>query len=106
MRLKGHLLRAAFETTAWVLSRPLSAYIVVHRNRLRGVARPLQHGECALLQLYFDSDDLNRILVLVCDPLPLSEPPLAGIARRLGLRLPPIALTEAITLDIIVASRT
>ena len=105
-RLKGRLLRAAFEATAWVLSWPVSAYIVVHRNRLRGGARSLEHGQRALLQLYFDSKDLDRILVVVRDPLPLSEPPLAGMARRLGLRFPSIALTEAITLESVIVSRT
>ena len=49
--------------------------------------------------------DLHRARVVHSDPLPIPDPPFYPQLRRLGLDFPSPAMTAAITLDYVIASR-
>lgn len=90
---------------ALALSPVVHAYIRRQRNRLKSSARPLHCSEKAALEIYFPVKVLDRIWVVVADPLPIPDPPLASVARRLGFHFPRPATVEAITFDNVIASR-
>jgi hypothetical protein len=94
-----------YEAASTLLSLPVDRYITVHRNRLAGSARELSQVERSGLWGYFESSELDRVRVMVADPLPIGEPPLAGVVRSLGFDFPNIASTAAITFDWLILAR-
>lgn len=54
---------------------------------------------------YFASEDLERVRLVVADPLPIAEPPLTNLVRRLGFRFPKVAQVAGITFDDVIACR-
>jgi hypothetical protein len=90
---------------AAILSPPVARYILDHRDRLAPASLPLTDAAKSGVQGYFSEADLDRVRVVIADPLPIADPPLASFARRVGLDFPSVALTEAITFDHIIACR-
>jgi hypothetical protein len=91
--------------TALAFSPAVHAYIRLQRNRLRPYAHPLDGKERTAVQMYFPPKVLEHTLVVIADPLPIPDPPLASIARRLGFHFPRPSTVEAITFDNVIASR-
>jgi hypothetical protein len=90
---------------AAIISPPISRYIANQQRKLQPIAVPLSVSARSEMAGYFNPADLNRVRIVVADPLPINEPPFAGIIRRLGLDFPSVALTAAITFDSVIASR-
>lgn len=91
---------------ALALSPAVHAYIRHQRNRLKPYARPLQCEEKTALRMYFPANVLDRTAVVIADPLPIPDPPLALIARRMGFQYPRPSTVEAITFDNVITCRT
>jgi hypothetical protein len=70
------------------------------------VAKPLSPDERERFAPYFDPVDLDRVRVAMSDRLPLSEPPLTNLLRRIGFSFPSISMTSGITFDDVIAMRT
>lgn len=100
------LWRTVAPIAALALGPPVHLYIRVHRERLQPQAKPLTEQAKAALAAYFSTDLLNRVRVLVADPLPLPEPPFSSLARRLGFDFPSISPIEAITFRDVIVCRT
>lgn len=90
---------------AWVLSLPVQASITSQRNRLDRESVELSREQKAKFAPYFSSHDLQRVRVVVQDPLPVAQPPLTSLVRRLGFDFPGVAQTAAITFDRVIAAR-
>jgi hypothetical protein len=69
------------------------------------MATPLPEISKLRLRQNFDDGDLDRVRLVQVDPLPIPNPPLYPILRRLKVDLPEPALTEAITFDCVIATR-
>jgi len=80
-------------------------YITNQQKQLQPAAVPLSMSARIAVAGYFNPVDLDRVRIVLSDPLPISEPPLAAVIRRLGLDFPSVALTAAITFDNVIASR-
>jgi hypothetical protein len=68
-------------------------------------ATPLSASAKLQFRDYFSPSDLERVLVVQADPLPIPDPPFYPALRWLRLDLPEPSLTEAITFDDLIASR-
>jgi hypothetical protein len=90
---------------ARVLSLPVQAYITSQRNRLDRGSERLSLEQKARFAPYFSSHDLQRVRVVVQDPLPITQPPLTSLVRRLGFNFPGLEETAAITFDHVISSR-
>jgi hypothetical protein len=88
-----------------ILSPPVTRYILNQRDRLTPGCCALTDLAKSEVRVYFNEADLNRVRVVVADPLPIADPPLAGFVRRVGFDFPSVALTAAITFDHIIACR-
>jgi hypothetical protein len=93
------------QSAAAIISPPVSRYIANQQRKLQPIAVPLSVSARSEMAGYFNPADLDRVRIVVTDPLPINEPPFAGIIRRLGLDFPSVALTAAITFDSVIASR-
>jgi hypothetical protein len=94
-----------FRFLAWILAWPVEAYIRVHRRRLFACGVPVAVNDQAWLRLYFPQDLLEGVRIVERDPLPIADPPLARVAKRLGFRFPDVGLIAAITFDRVIATR-
>ncbi len=90
---------------ALALSIPVQHYIRVQRNRLISHSVLLQGVEKIQLSPYFSADDIERARIVISDPLPVPDPPFAGVVRRLGFDFLSTATTAAITFDNVIACR-
>ncbi len=68
-------------------------------------SQPLSASAQEGVQGYFSDIDLDRVRIVVADPLSIGEPPFAGLVRRLGFVFPSVKLTAAITFDYLIACR-
>jgi len=90
---------------AAIISPLVSRYISNQQRILQPLAVPLSVSARSAVAGYFNPVDLDRVRIVVADPLPINEPPFAGIIRRLGFDFPSVALTAAITFDNVIACR-
>lgn len=97
--------QTALNLMALALSKPVQHYIRAQRNRLLPRSAPLQDIDKAKLSSYFSERDLKRARIVISDPLPVPDPPLAGVIRRFGFDFPGVAGTAAITFDNVIACR-
>jgi hypothetical protein len=82
------LLLSRFATA--ILSPPVSRYILHQRNRLGPGCSALTDTAKVTVRGYFGETDLDRVRVVVADPLPIADPPLAGFVRRVGFDFPSV----------------
>jgi hypothetical protein len=75
------------------------------RDCLKPAAAVLSSHVKDQLRHYFSHIDLDRVRVVHSDPLPIPDPPFYSQLLRLGLDFPRPAMTSAITLDYLIASR-
>ena len=90
---------------AAILSPAVTRYILHQRGRLAPSSVALTDSAKSVARRYFGEADLSRVRVVVTDPIPISDPPLAAFVRRVGFDFPSVALSEAITFDYIIACR-
>jgi hypothetical protein len=88
-----------------ILSPPVDRYITYQRDRLAPSCSVLTDAARSGVRAYFSEADLDRVRVIIANPLPIADPPLAGLVRRVGFDFPSVALTAAITFDYVVACR-
>ncbi len=88
-----------------ILSPFVTRYIVTQRKRLESCSLPLSPNAKQELNNYFSAIDLDRVRIMISDPLAIAHPPFAAIVRHLGFDFPSIRLTEAITFDHVIACR-
>lgn len=95
----------ALNLAALALSKPVQHYIRVQRNRLLPCSVPLPDIEKVKLSTYFSGKDLERARIVISDPLPIPNPPLASLIRHFGFNFASVATTAAITFDNVIACR-
>jgi len=101
----GAFSQQAAECTAMVIGPLVAAYIKAQRDRLASLGMPLSEVAKLRLRQHFTDFDLDRVRVVRADPLPIPNPPLYPLLRRLRLDLPEPSLVEAITFDYVIAAR-
>jgi hypothetical protein len=62
-------------------------------------------GSVCLDGVSFRPEVLDRVRILLADPLPMPEPPFASVMRRCGFDFPSPSFTEAITFEDVIACR-
>jgi hypothetical protein len=90
---------AAARLTAHAFTPFVSGYIGWHRDRLSPRGAPLSADERRPMTPYFDRADLNRVLILRADPLPLIGAGIASWLASAGARILEPSRIAAITLD-------
>ncbi len=90
---------------ASIFAAPVHAYICCQRDQLQSQANILPTRDRILVERYFKPDVLDRVRILVADPLPISNPPFASLMRHFGFGFPSPLLTEAITFENVIAFR-
>ena len=90
---------------AAVLTPLVSSYIAKQRELLRPRGRALCPQSKAAIQIYFSDVDVDAVRTVTGDPLPVAEPPFAGMLRRLGFDFPSSTAVSAITLVDLIACR-
>ncbi len=98
-------LRAISNPASSLLAWPVACYIRSQRDRLNIRATALSADSKARLRPYFASADLDRVLVLETDRLPLPALPFRQAARRMGLEFLDPSQIAAITFDYVIASQ-
>jgi len=88
-----------------VLSPLVRRYIIRQRDRLEPRSAVLTKSARSALQGFFSAAVLDRVRIVVSDPLPISKPPFSAVIRRLGFDFPSVDLTAAITFDHVIACR-
>ena len=99
------MLDGIYDAASFLLSIAVERYLVNARDRLQDRASALSRDEKSILAPYFAPADVNRIRVLVADPLPVRNPPFVSTLRRLGYDFPGLEWTAAMTLDDVIVSR-
>jgi len=100
-----HETRRALSHVAAAIISPLVCRYITNQQKQLQPAVPLSVSARSEMAGFFNPADLDRVRIAVSDPLPIDEPPFAGVIRRLGLDFPSVALTAAITFDNVIASR-
>lgn len=101
MNVRSGLTSAAATCIAPFVAR----YIRLQRDRLAERAAPLTESESRAVQQYFADGDLDRIRILIADPLPIAVPPFVGAVRRIGFKFPDVRLVSGITFDNVIGLR-
>lgn len=97
--------QTALNLASFALSKPVQRYIRAQRKRLLPHSLSLQDFEKIQLSPYFSAEDIERARIVISDPLPIPDPPFAGVVRRLGFDFLSTATTAAITFDNVIACR-
>lgn len=91
---------------ATALTSPfVSHYIIGQRNRLVPRSVPLSAYARLGVETYFSAIDLERVRIVISDPLAIADPPFTSAVRHLGLDFPSVGLAAAITFDYVIACR-
>lgn len=90
---------------ARLIAVPVSLYITHNHRRLIPGAVAIPSAQKRRLASYFPEAILNAVRVHEGDPLPVPQPPLTGLVRKLGLTYPDLSLTAAITFGDLIVTR-
>ena len=98
--------RILLNSTASVLSWPVAHYIRRKRDGLHELSEPLPSSHRAILESFFDVSDLDRVRIVVQDPLPIPDERFRQLGQLLGLDVPNASLIAGITFDHVIAARS
>lgn len=94
---------------AHALSSPIAVlvarYIESHRDRLTPQGKALPPPLRERFRRYFSAGDLEQIRIVEADPLPIPDPPLTWLVRRLGFQFPALSHVGGITFGHVIAVR-
>ncbi len=97
--------KTALKVFAPIFAAPVHAYICRQRDRLRSQASILLERDRIPVERYFKPEVLDRVRILLAEPLPIPDPPFASVVRRFGFDYPRPSLTQAITFENVIAFR-
>ncbi len=89
-----------------LVAAPVDYYIRRQRRLLQPQADSLTSRDRMQLESYFAPEVLDSVRIIVADPLPIPDPPFASIMRHFRFDFPSPSLTEAITVDNVIACRS
>ena len=100
--MRGILLNSATSLLSW----PVAQYIRYQRDLLHEVGKPIASSDRTALESFFDCHDLDRVRIVIQDPLPIQAGLFSQLGNLLGLDVPGESKIAGITFDHVIAART